>query len=80
MARPGTLSGSLHRHEVEELAGFEWPEGSYETLNGFVTARLDRFPRVGDVLEEGRFRIEVLEVDDHIATGLRVTEIERGEP
>lgn len=80
VARPGTLSGSLHRHEVEELAGFEWPEGSYETLNGFVTARLDRFPRVGDVLEEGRFRIEVLEVDDHIATGLRVTEIERGEP
>lgn len=72
--KPGTVSGSLHRHEVEELTGFEWPDGNYETLSGFVTARLDRFPRPGDVLEEGIFRIEVLDVDDHIATRLRVTE------
>lgn len=74
---PGTLAGSLHRHEVEELSGFAWPEGSYETLNGFVTAELDRFPQPGDVVEEGMFRIEVLDVEDHIATRLRITEVER---
>lgn len=74
---PGTLAGSLHRHEVEELSGFTWPEGSYETLNGFVTAELDRFPQPGDVIEEGTFRIEVLDVEDHIATHLRITEMDR---
>jgi CBS domain containing-hemolysin-like protein len=74
--QPGTLSGSLHRHEVEELTGFGWPEGSYETLNGFVTAELDRFPQPGDVLQQGAFRIEVLDVEDHIATRLRITEEE----
>jgi CBS domain containing-hemolysin-like protein len=76
--QPGTVSGSLHRHEVEELTGFEWPDGNYETLSGFVTAGLDRFPRPGDVLEEGMFRIEVLAVEDHIATRLRISEVAPG--
>lgn len=69
----GILPGSLHRHEVEELTGFEWPEGNYETLSGYVTATLDRFPRVGDTVVEGPFRIEVLGVDEHVATRVRVT-------
>lgn len=71
---PGVVPGSLHRHEVEELTGFQWPEGAYETLSGFVTARLDRFPRVGDVLQEGSFRIEVLGVRGRVATRLRIVE------
>jgi CBS domain containing-hemolysin-like protein len=69
---PGTVEGGLHRHEVEELTGFAWPEGNYETLSGFVTAHLDRFPHVGDVVEEGGYRIEVLAVDDHVAALLSV--------
>lgn len=67
------LPGSLHRHEVEELTGFEWPEGGYETLSGFVTAQLDRFPRVGDVVQSGDYEVEVVGVDQHIATRLRVS-------
>nr|MBO2499987.1 HlyC/CorC family transporter [Acidimicrobiia bacterium] len=76
---PGIVAGSLHRHEVEELTGFQWPEGAYETLSGYVTARLDRFPRVGDVLEEGRYRIEVLGVRGRVATRLRIVEMEEAE-
>ena len=30
----------LHRHDVEERIGFEWPEGHYETLGGFLVATL----------------------------------------
>lgn len=67
-----TLSGSLHRREVAERTGFEWPDGAYETLNGFVTDQLERFPEVGDVLEVGSFRIEVLSVDEHVAESLAV--------
>ncbi|MGH8911243.1 MAG: hemolysin family protein [Acidimicrobiia bacterium] len=77
---PGVLSGALHRHEVEEMTGFEWADGSYETLNGFVTAELDRFPEVGDVVTTGRFRIEVVSVDDHVADRLTVRRIEQGDP
>jgi len=69
---PGTISGSLHRHEVEELTGFEWPDGGYETLSGFVTAQLDRFPQSGDVVVIQGFRIEVLSVVDLVADRLTV--------
>lgn len=60
------VSGSLHRHEVAELTGFEWPEGRYETLSGFVTAELHRFPEPGDVLTSGMHRIEVVSVQDRV--------------
>lgn len=69
----GVVSGSLHRHEVEERTGFEWPEGSYETLSGYVTAQLDRFPQPGDVVTGHGYRIEVLSVDEHVADRLTVT-------
>lgn len=72
-AQGSAISGSLHRHEVEELTGFEWPEGGYETLSGFVTAELDRFPQPGDVVRSGAFKIEVLSVDEHVADRLAVT-------
>lgn len=72
----GVVPGSLHRHEVEELTGFEWPEGGYETLSGFVTAQLDRFPQAGDKVRMGSFEITVVNVDEHVATRLAVTELE----
>lgn len=73
------IAGGLHRHEVEELTGFEWPEGGYDTLNGFVTARLDRFPQPGDVVLSGRHRIEVISVDEHVADRLVVRRLDEGE-
>ncbi len=70
--RPGVVSGALHRREVAEETGFSWPEGDYDTLNGFITATLERFPEVGDVIEEEDFRIEVVSVDEHLATEVSV--------
>jgi CBS domain containing-hemolysin-like protein len=66
------LSGLLHRHEVEELVGFEWPEGRYETLGGFLVARLGRFPDVGEVVREGPFGFEVIGMDGHRVDQVRV--------
>jgi CBS domain containing-hemolysin-like protein len=57
------LSGLLHRHEVEELIGWEWPEGRYETLGGLVTALLGRTAEVGDVVTLDGWAIEVTAVD-----------------
>lgn len=64
------LSGLLHRHEVEELIGFEWPEGRYETLGGLIIARLGRFPSPGDIVRLGGYAFEVQAMD-----GLRVDEV-----
>lgn len=57
------ISGFLHRHEVEELTGFEWPEGRYETLGGLVTAELGRHGEIGDVVLIGEWRLEVAATD-----------------
>ncbi|MBN2112499.1 MAG: HlyC/CorC family transporter [Acidimicrobiia bacterium] len=66
------LSGLLHRHEVEELTGFEWPEGRYETLGGLLVARLGRFPRPGEVVAIDRWAFEVLEMEGHRIARVRV--------
>jgi len=58
------ISGLLHRHEVEELTGFEWPEGRYETLGGLVTAELGRHGEVGDVVFIDDWKLEVVGTAD----------------
>jgi CBS domain containing-hemolysin-like protein len=58
------ISGLLHRHEVEELTGFEWPEGRYETLGGLVTAELGRHGEVGDVVFIDDWKLEVVATAD----------------
>lgn len=70
--RPDELSGLLHRHEVETEIGFEWPEGRYETLGGFVTALLGRLPEEGDVIEIDGWEFEVADVDGFRVDRVRV--------
>jgi CBS domain containing-hemolysin-like protein len=67
------LSGLLHRHEVEELIGFEWPEGRYETLGGFIVASLGRFPAPGEVVRVDDTTFEVLAMDGHRVDQVRVS-------
>jgi CBS domain containing-hemolysin-like protein len=67
------LSGLLHRHEVEELVGFEWPEGRYETLGGFIVASMGRFPVPGEVVRVGDTVFEVLAMDGHRVDQIRVS-------
>lgn len=69
-SRPDELSGLLHRHELESSIGFEWPEGRYETLGGFVTAQLGRLPVEGDTVEVEGWRFEITDVD-----GFRVARV-----
>jgi CBS domain containing-hemolysin-like protein len=66
------LSGLLHRHEVEELTGFEWAAGRYETLGGFLVAQLGRFPEVGEVVPVPPWSFEILEMDGHRIARVKV--------
>ena len=70
------LSGMLHRHEVEESIGFEWPEGRYETLGGFLIASLKRFPNPGDAVRVGGFGFRIEQMDGRRVDTVRVTRIE----
>jgi CBS domain containing-hemolysin-like protein len=72
------LSGLLHRHEVEELIGLEWPEGRYETLGGFIVARLGRFPTVGEKVRVEETVFEVVTMDGHRVDQVRVTHLKEG--
>jgi magnesium and cobalt exporter, CNNM family len=67
------FSGLLHRHELEELTGFEWPEGRYETLGGLVTALLEHRPAVGDVADVDDWRLEIVGLDGLRVDRVRVT-------
>lgn len=75
----GSLSGLLHRHAVEELTGYEWPEGRYETLGGLVTANLGRIPEVGDFIELDEWTFEVVSVDGFRVSAVRMTQNDPGE-
>ena len=72
----GELSGLLHRHEVEELTGFGWPEGRYETLGGLVTALLGRNAQTGDTVEVDGWTLDVVEVDGLRVDRVRITRAE----
>lgn len=73
------LSGLLHRHDVEERIGFEWPEGHYETLGGFLVAKLGRFPIEGEVIPAGPIAFEVMRMDGHRVDEVRVVDTREGE-
>ena len=73
------LSGLMHRHDVEERVGFEWPEGHYETLGGFLMATLGRFPDVGEVIPLGDLAFEVIAMDGHRVDQVRVIRAGPGE-
>ncbi len=57
------VSGMLHPDEVIEAAGFEMPEGDYETLGGFLFTLFDRIPKVGDHTSYDEWEFKVVEMD-----------------
>jgi CBS domain containing-hemolysin-like protein len=66
------VDGLLREDELVEQTGFELPEGPYETLAGFVLARLGHIPVVGESLEERGWEFTVMEVDRHRVEQVRV--------
>jgi putative hemolysin len=70
-----TLPGGLTIEDFAKETGVELADGDYETVAGYVIARLGRMPEVGDaVLVEGT-RIEVAEME-----GRRVTRVAVSQP
>ena len=57
------LSGRLHPDEIQELTGFEMPEGDYETLAGFLLTLFDRIPKQGEHVSFDHWELKVVEMD-----------------
>lgn len=65
-----TVAGGLTIEDFAELTGVHLEDGEYETVAGYVIARLGRIPLVGDAVLVGDTRIEVAEM-----VGRRVTRL-----
>jgi CBS domain containing-hemolysin-like protein len=59
------VDGVLRSDELLEQTGFRLPEGPYETLAGFLMARLGHIPVPGETVHEHGWEFTVVEVDRH---------------
>ena len=66
------LSGATPLRGVAGMFEIDLVGERVETLNGWVLEKLGRLPRIGDAVEEGTIRAEVLEVRRDRATKIRV--------
>ncbi|MBI4602438.1 MAG: HlyC/CorC family transporter [Planctomycetes bacterium] len=67
------VDGSLRIAEVNEQLGLEIPEGeAYDTIGGFLYSQMGRIPAVGDALEVGAERYEVVSADERRVRRLRI--------
>ncbi|HEU4750866.1 MAG TPA: hemolysin family protein [Acidimicrobiia bacterium] len=57
------VSGQLNRHDLDEQFGLVLGEGHFETLGGFLTAQLGRFPTEGEVTGWQGWYFEILAMD-----------------
>ncbi len=65
-----TLAGGLTIEDFSEVTGVALDDGDYETVAGYVIARLGRIPEVGDAIQVGDDRIEVSAME-----GRRITQV-----
>jgi putative hemolysin len=70
-----TVDGLLNLDDFADETGLTLPEGPYETVAGFVIARLGRVPLLGDTVVEQGHSFEVVELDGRRVARVRVTRI-----
>lgn len=66
------VDGLLRADELVEQTGFRLPEGPYETLGGFLMARLGHIPVACETVDEAGYEFTVVEVDRHRIEQVRV--------
>ena len=66
------VDGLLREDELAEQTGFRLPDGPYETLAGFLLARLGHIPVAGETATEHGWEFTVVEVDRHRVEQVRV--------
>jgi putative hemolysin len=72
---PFDVDGLLNLEDFAEEAGFQLPDGPYETVAGWFIAALGRLPEVGDEVSSLEARFEVVQLDGRRVDRLRVEPI-----
>jgi putative hemolysin len=65
------LPGSFPVHDLADL-GITLPEGDYATVAGLVLDRMGRIPGKGETVEVDGWRLEVLDVENHAITRVKL--------
>jgi CBS domain containing-hemolysin-like protein len=78
--RTWLVDGMLRADELEEQTSFRLPEGPYETLAGFIMARLGHIPEVGETLTFGDWELTVVEMEKHRIEQVRLVQHAEDEP
>jgi putative hemolysin len=69
------VDGLLNLDDFEDETGVELPEGPYETVAGYLMARLGRVPEVGDSVDHAEHRIVVRDVEGRRVSRVLVTAV-----
>jgi magnesium and cobalt exporter, CNNM family len=67
------VDGLMNTDDFAEETGVALPEGPYETVAGFVVARLGHLPQVGESVEVDGHRLTVSELDGRRVARVRLT-------
>lgn len=77
---PGLIEGLTGRGDLAKLLDVELPDGEFDTLGGFIMARLGRVPRVGDRVVLGDYVFTVDAMDARRVDGVRSRRVMPGSP
>jgi putative hemolysin len=57
------VSGRAEIDDLHDRYGFEFPEGDYVTIAGFIESQLGSIPKAGEILYLPAYRLEILKAD-----------------
>ena len=69
------MPGRMPISEINDTLYLNIPVEEAHTIGGLVVSRLRRLPRQGDMVEEGDYRISVIESDGRVAVKVRLERI-----
>ncbi|GAV20053.1 magnesium and cobalt transporter [Mariprofundus micogutta] len=66
------VQARMHIEELSEALGVTLPQGDYDTVAGWITARLGRIPKQGETVKLDGIQIHVLEADPRRISKVRL--------
>ena len=70
----------MHIEDLSEELGVKLPLGDYDTVGGWLTDRLARIPKVGEVVRLEGFQIHIVEADPRRITKVRMVRMQDNLP
>lgn len=70
----------MHIEELSEELGVQLPLGDYDTVGGWLTARLARIPKIGEVVTIDGFQVHIIEADPRRITKVRLLRLQDIKP